>query len=306
MRRWTRFAIVAAVWLATAAMAPHSDPQTPSLQAVLQRAGAYASDYEKRFSILVAEERYEQTTRPEAVAAGGNLSRENPGGGMGQGGGRERRRALRSDYLLVRLDGGGWMPFRDVFEVDGRNVRDREDRVLELFLEPSAASVDQARRIMADSTRHNLGQVQRTINIPTLAVLLAQPDMASRFVFERDGEEPAAGRQAWILAFREQTRPTLIKTSRGQDLLLSGRLWVDPASGTILKTSMTAADPAVRAVVTVTFREDETLKLWVPAQMDEHYSSPHQSDVITCTAIYTNYRRFGVSTDEQIRKPPPS
>lgn len=78
---------------------------------VLKRAGAYALDYEQKFALLVAEERYEQRAIKRGNA-GGPPSRPNPGWDVGS----EMKRVLKSDYLLVRLDGGGWMPFRAVFE----------------------------------------------------------------------------------------------------------------------------------------------------------------------------------------------
>lgn len=265
----------------------------PTADEVLRRAGAYAAGYESAFSLLVAEERYEQRTeQPDALLAGGNLSRSNPGGGMGSGGARQQRRVIKSEFALVRLDAGGWMPFRDVFEVDGRKVRNRDDRLASLFKTPTTQSFDLAAAIMAESTRHNLGRVQRTINVPTLAVLLARPDLARRFRFDRDGDEVVAGRPAWKFAFREVTTPSLVRTSRGLDLLLTGTLWIDPATGVVVQTSLTAADPQVRATVRVTFAHDAGVDLWVPATMDEHYSSPSDRDVILCTATYSNYRKF--------------
>lgn len=282
-----------------------SAAQPPTITEVMRRAGQYALEYEQKLSLLVAEETYQQRSKPTLDAMqGGNLSTSNPSGRFGADLGREERRILKSDYLLVRLDGGGWMPFRDVFEVDGRKERNREDRILNLFLKPSATSLDQARRIMADSTRYNLGSVERTTNIPTLAVLFAQPDLASRFRYDRAGDQTVAGRSAWVFAFREVARPSLIKTSKGEDLALTGRLWIDPATGVILKTNLVAATADVRAIVTVTFREDKLLALWVPARMEETYHS-RGSDEITCVATYSNYRRFNVATDEQLKKPPP-
>ncbi len=278
--------------------------QAPTMNDVMRRAGVYALEYEQKFSLLVAEETYEQTTRSTMAAVqGGNLSTANPGGG-GRELGREQRRVLKSDYLLVRLDGGGWMPFRDVFEIDGRKERNRQDRVLNLFLKPSATSLDQARRIMADSTRFNLGSVRRTINIPTLVVLFAQPDLASRFDYDREDEETVDGRPAWAFAYKDVARPSLIKTSKGEDLPLTGRLWIEPSTGVVLKTNLVAADADVRAIVTVTFREDKDLGLWVPARMEETHGS-RGSEEITCVATYSNYRRFKVATDERMKKPPP-
>lgn len=302
--------LMAAVASVVAVAGAGAGAQEPALADVLLRAEQYVADYERRFSLLVAEEHYvQEIRRPDTAAVGGgNLTRANPGGGFapGGGGGVTQRRALRSDYLLVRLDAGsGWMPFRDVFEVNGKAVRDREDRLVKLFIErASDASFDQADQIMADSTRHNIGAVARTINIPTLALLFLHPDLQSRFEFTRDGTETVSGREAWVLQYKETRRPTLIKTSNGRDLALAGRLWVDPSTGVILRTNMTAADPIVRATVTVTFREDADLDFWVPAQMDEHYKASRDINDIHGMATYTNYRKFAVSTDENLRKPP--
>ena len=287
------------------------ETQSPTVSEVLSRASRYVAAYENRFSVLVAEERYVQETRRQTVTTGGNLSQQNPGGGFSGPRGAEQRRVLRADYLIVKLEGGGgWMPFRDVFEVDGRAVRDREDRLAALFLKPSASSFAQAARIMAESTRHNIGSITRTINIPTLALLLLHPDVVSRFTFTR-GDVDAEG--DWAIEYREEARPTLIKTmARGAhglasptaDLPLRGRMWIDPISGALSKTELVASDALLQTKIVVTYRHDPTLDLRVPAQMDEFYSTPADERDIVGTATYTNYRRFQVSTAEAIKKPP--
>ena len=96
-------------------------------------------EYEQRFSMLVAEEDYYQ--RSERPMEAGNPSRtRGPVAGNCWPSGNDRARRLRSDYRLVRSDEGGWLPFRDVFEVDGRRLRDREDRMVRLLLHPSLSS----------------------------------------------------------------------------------------------------------------------------------------------------------------------
>jgi hypothetical protein len=278
---------------------------TATAEDLLDRVTAYVSEYEKAFSLLVSEEYYVQEIR-RPLNPGANLSRANPGGGM-QGGDVRSRRVLRSDYLLVQLGpGSGWMPFRDVFELDTNRIRDREDRLAKLFLANETERFELADRIMAESTRHNLGNVTRTINIPTLAVMFVHPRVRDRFTFVRDGEELVGDRTVQRLRYRETTRPTLIKTTRGRDLVLEGQLWIDEDTGAVVKTALTAADPAVRATVTVTFRRDEELAIWVPQQMDEYYKAQNALDEIFATATYSNVRRFEVNTDEKIRKPPPS
>lgn len=286
------------------AQAPVSEP---TLDQVLARAAAYVNDYVERSSLLVAEERYvQEIRRSDNNPVAGNLSRTNPGGGFSSGGGVRKRQVLRSDYLLVRLGGGGgWMPFRDVFEVNGSTVADRNDRLTKLFLDPSPTSFDQATRIMVDSTRYNVGSVTRTVNIPTLALMFLHPEIRGRFAFTHAGVDTVASRAVWAVEYRERSRPTLIKTTRGRDLPATGRVWIDPATGAVLRTAMTAADPLVRAAVTTTYREDVALQFWVPDQMDEHYVTGSDADEILGYATYTNFRRFTVNTDDVMRRPPP-
>mgnify|MGYP003694380831 CR=1 FL=1 len=40
-----------------------------------------------------------------------------------------RHRELKSDFLLVKVGPLEWLPFRDVYEVDGTPIRDREGRL---------------------------------------------------------------------------------------------------------------------------------------------------------------------------------
>ena len=290
-------ALVALLTTSLAAQSP------PALAGLLARATQYVVNYEQAFSVLVSEEHYvQEIQRP--TDPGSNLSRANPGGGM-RAGGPVKRQVLRSDYMLVQLGPGhGWMPFRDVFEVNGSRVRDRQDRLIKLFQSNDAARFDQADKIMAESTRYNIGSVKRTINIPTLGMMLLHPSVRERFGFEHEGSDTIGGHVVERIAYRETTRPTLIRTARGSDILLQGQFWIEPATGTIVKTSLTAADPAVRAVVTVTFRPDDALAIWVPQQMEEYYKEARSIDEITAKATYTVVRRLHVTTTEKIGKPP--
>jgi len=88
-------------------------------QRVLAKAVDYVAGYQRQYSMLVAEERHVQRTRTE-------------------------QQTLRSDVLLVRPPGlDAWVSFRDVFEVNGRPVRDREDRLKRLFLDGSPEALKQ-------------------------------------------------------------------------------------------------------------------------------------------------------------------
>lgn len=264
---------------------------------IIGSAMRYVMAYEQKFSLLVAEETYvQELQRPPNP--GDNLSQRNPGGGMRAGGAIERR-VIKSDFLLVQLggDGEGWMPFRDVFEVKGAKVRDRDDRLLKLFQGNDSERFEKGALLSGDTAKHNLGNVARTINIPTLAMMFLHPRVNERFEFTDEGEETIDGRVLRRAAYREAARPTLIKTTRGRDLALTGRLWIDPFTGTIVKTELNAADPAVRCAITVTFKRNEALDFWVPSQMDEYYKAALGLDEILATATYTNFRRFLKAVD---------
>jgi hypothetical protein len=259
---------------------------------VLSSGMRYVMNYEQQFALLVSEEHYvQELQRPPNP--GDNLSRTNPGGGM-RAGGALSIQTIKSDFLLVQLgmDGEGWMPFRDAFEVKGKKLRNRDERLLKLFLGSDKDAFEKATRFNEASVKHHLGNVARTINIPTLGMMLLHPRVNERFEFTDGGEEAITGRVLRKAIYREAARPTLIKTTRGRDLALTGTIWIDPFTGAVVKSEMNAADPAVRCQVVVTFRRDEALEMWVPDKMEEYYKAALAVDDILATATYTNTRKY--------------
>ncbi len=259
---------------------------------VIGSAMRYVMAYEQKFALLAADETYvQELQRPPNP--GDNLSRSNPGGGM-RTGGAGTGQVIKADFLLVQLggDGEGWMAFRDAYEVKAAKVRQRDDRLLKLFQLNDPERFEKAAAIGAETAKFNVGNVARTINIPTLAMMFLHPRVNERFEFTDEGEETIDGRVLRRAAYREMARPTLIKTTRGRDLALTGRLWIDPFTGTVVKTELNAADPAVRCAITVTFKRNEALDFWVPSQMSEYYKAALSLDEIVATATYSNVRRF--------------
>ena len=110
--------------------------EAPSLAAVLAAAGQYVTQFRDQLSGIVAEERYRQRASTPSLTTKGFLDS------------RVRRRELRSDFLLIRPEGEDrYYGFRDVFEVDGRAIRDRQERLTRLFLDPSLSADRQIRGI---------------------------------------------------------------------------------------------------------------------------------------------------------------
>jgi hypothetical protein len=253
-----------------------------TLSELLFRANESVIDYEQRFSNAVAEENYTQ----RIIRADGSIAGE---------------RQLRSDILLILLPGAdSWLGFRDVFEVNGRPVRDRDLRLQALFLDEVRLAVDQALEISQESARYNIGQVKRTVNLPTIALSFLHPLNQHRFAFEKIGELSVDNRQTWAIRYHERVQPTVVQTQSG-DLFAHGTLWLDIQNGKALRTHLVLGDAMsdVRTTIKVNYWHNEDIGTLVPAVMDELYENPKDASAtrIEATAVYSNFRKFDVSTD---------
>ena len=283
--------VTAVVVVATAtAMAAAHTAAPATLDALLARAGAYVTQFEARFSNVVAEEHYKQ----QAPAARTGTTMGGPG---------VVRRELRSDFLLVKVpDRDSWVPFRDVFEVDGKPVRDRQERLTGLFLQPETIAVDQARKIAEESSRYNIGDVLRTINVPVLALIVLRPQYQPRFTFSNLQRDRRAGPDVWSIEFHEHERPTIIRGEGGKDLPSSGRFWIEAPDGRVVKTELMVDDSQVHAIITTDYRPDESFGFNLPSRMREQYTTGPRMSRIIGTATYSKFRRFNVETDQTLRK----
>ncbi len=205
---------------------------------------------------------------------------------------------LVSDFLLVQVPGEGWLPFRDVFERDGRQVRDRQERLSTLFLTGSSRSAfEQARAIMNEGARYNIGNVSRNINVPTLPLPFLLAQNRHRFSFKAGKRDEAPG---FVIEFKETARPTFISTTNGRDLPVSGRFWVDERDGTVLRTEVDALDTSLDAHFVVTYEPDASIGLRVPVRMEERMRRARDPMEIHGVATYSRFRRFQVNTSEEL------
>jgi hypothetical protein len=258
--------------------------EPPAVAALMRRAGDYVTRFAQTFSNVVTEEHYVQ-----------NVSAGVPSGLLRSGGQRD----LRSDLLLLRVGGlVEWQPFRDVFEVGGSPVRDRDERLARLFTQPSSAVLARAEAIAQESSRYNIGGVQRTVNTPVHTLLFLRPALQPRFQFRLDGSDGALGPDVWIVKYEEHGRPTLIRGDRDSDLPSSGRFWIEGATGRVLRSELLTFSGAGSARVTTTFRVDSETEIAIPVEMREEYQL--QRGRITATATYGHFRRFAVSTSSKI------
>ena len=284
-----------AVLAAALALAPIS-AQEPALDTVLDRAGKYVVEFQRQLSGVVAEERYVQDVRYPL----GNGVRYNPL--------LARHRELKSDLLLVKPIGGDrWIQFRDVFDVDGKTVHDRSERLMRLFLNPSASSASQVQRITDESSRYNIGNLYRTVNVPVLALAVLDPANQPRFRFKRgDHREPLLEHQVaraadlWVIEYQEVQKQTMIRTTNGRDLAARGRFWLEPATGQVVASELIAEDVAIKGTVAVDYQLDPAIGLLMPAEMRERYEVRHDSSRVDGTATYGHFRQFQVKVDEKL------
>ena len=280
----------AAALLAAAVVALHASAlpaqQPVTVDDVIARAAAYVESFVEQLSSVVMEEDYRQTYF--------RTSRANPA-----------HTHLVSEFLLVRVNGvGAWVGFRDVFEINGRQIRDRQDRLATLFLGDATTALAQGQRIAQESARYNLGSTERTINVPTFALFFLHPSNTRRFRFEKKDEGCVDEDTAWDIRFKETEHPTLTSGFEGISLPSRGRFCLDPTSGRVIETEVELHHPsagrgrlATDIEVRVRFALEPRLNLWVPVEMRESYSE-RGGGRTTSTAKYRNYRQFSVTVTE--------
>ena len=265
-------------------------PPASDLVPILEAAAQYVHRYAETFGNVVAQEVTRQWSQAD----------------------QRHTRALRSDLLFVTFPTGPipWATFRDVFEVDGQAVRDREARLEKIFRSyPPAEAVRRANALVREGTRQDIGRAYRTVNIPTLALLFLSAENQPRFSFTRRGERFIGGFHGVEVAFEEKARPTIVHDGDRHDLPVSGRFWIDPDRGTVLRSEATYRFGAARAlaVVSTEYRRESGLDIFVPSEMKELYYDEAESplpvfhDRVEATSRYSDYRRFEVSVEEKAK-----
>jgi hypothetical protein len=250
----------------------------PDLQTLLGLASAYERRFVGEFENVVAEEIYVQEMSTP-----------------------RRKRTIKSDYLFVRYpDTPGLMALRDPFEVDGKPVRDAisADRMMKLFTSPGSNSMLRARALAEEGARYNLLDIG-TLNNPVLTMVLLQENYRPRLHWNLAGIEKSLGPAIRTVRFEEFRIPSLFKMGANQDMLVRGLLWVDEATGRVVKTRLQAGPFRVPPEIVTTFRHDDELGIDVPAKMEDWY--PDRQGEVRGVATYGRFRRFKVQTEESLK-----
>lgn len=257
------------------------------LQAILSRAAEYVAVYEDRQlgNVLVAET-YLQTVSMHT----------------GRTGNARQQRRLESDFLIV-LVGADRMGIRKVNRVDGVDVKSSEVD-LTAMMDDSPEGVRKRIAVLTEeSSRFNIGPVLRHINLPTFALKVVRRENAPRFSFTQRGTDKINGIQGVEVRFQEVRGPTLVHGLHGESLPSSGAVWIEPATGRVLKTEFEVENPYAKAKgrITVTYSANKALGILVPDDMKERYET--DDGVVECTANYSKFRSFNVDVKSDIQAP---
>ena len=272
-------------------LAASSQPQNaPELMTVLHRATEYVARYEAELGNLIGAEEYVQNAvwlDPNRRVVAKRLQRR-----------------VSSDFLIIQV-GAEWVALRKATRVDGSKVKETEPAFEDAFDNSPEANEKLLLAMKGESTRYNIGDIIRTINVPTVALKVLRESEFSRFAFERAGSSKIEGVQTWAVRFREEGAPTLVLGEKNQFLYSNGTLWIEPETGRVLRTEFNVESPYIRsrvkARIVVTYAEGKNMKMLVPSLMDEHYES--EFNTVDCKAYYSNFRPFEVDVKFEIHPP---
>ena len=261
----------AAAVIALSLLWPAAATADRKLPEIVLRASRYVDDFVQRFSNVVAEERYvQESSYPH------------------------RRRELRSDFLLVSPPGTiGRYQFRDVLEVDGAAVHDRNERLTRLFLDAPSDALQRAKDVAHESERYNLAYIG-TLDQPLLAIGFLQSRYVSRFRYIIGSVEKSSGANVRYVGFVETSRPTIIRSNAAHgDFPAHGYFLIDEVSGRVVRSEITLGQGVPPPRIVTSFRFDDDLQLNVPVEMRDPLG----------VATYGRFRQFSVETDERVRLP---
>jgi hypothetical protein len=219
--------------------------QPPALADVLKAAADYVLKFAGPAMVIEAEE---QQTQYDTSS--------------GQIGGSRR---LKSDFVVVALDDGRVSSFRDTFEIDGRPLRERQNRLLDLLRSTDDTTVDRLGELSEASVRSYISPNLYVLGDPTLPLQFLRQQNQPRFAFKPDGVRTMDGRQVAIVRFSEEGAERFIQTP--EKAPVTGRLWIDAGTGAVRQAELVFSGKEFNLRSTTKYALDQKLGLWLPSEM---------------------------------------
>ena len=204
-------------------------------------------------------------------------------------------RHVVSDFLLVQhpASPGDLLTYRDVIQVNGNPVPDRQQRLEELFLKPSALVAERVRQITQSAAQ----QVSPLLN-PIFVLAFLQADFQGRFELTATSAGSDWPAEVKAVRFVEVAKPTILRGgTRGElDVPVRGTAWIETATGRVLQTELLVPSGRSTTSIVTKFVLDPRLQIMVPDQM--------RTENPKGLATYSNFRRFNVQTDTAVDTKP--
>ncbi len=257
MKRISGLAMLAAA----AVLSPPVAAQTGVTAAdVLRAASGYISTYASKLSGVTLQEEYTLLD-----VSGGRIVYS---------------RRISSDLVLLDLN-GRVVGLRDPFAVDANALRERTPRITTVLARPSQATWQRAQDYANESLRYFQDEIIIRLNDPTLALRFVDPDHDMRSTFKIDGKKKIEGIETVGLAFQETkvkppATPNYVLPTPG-NAWARGKLWVEPATGRVLRTELSMQSDTETARITVEYSHDAELDLFLPASMTDTYEVSERS-----------------------------
>lgn len=190
------------------------------------------------------------------------------------------------------------MVLRDVLEVDLAPIAGQPDRLLRVATNPTRAALADAMRATADSARYNIGTLPRAITIPTTALTFLRVENQAQSSFEFDGMKTLGKLDVAVVKFKATNDSPAI-----DDTTTTGRFWIEPASGRVVRTELASTSHLCDAKVEVQYASQPGIAVWVPVRMFEQYDvviPTHNIGRVSSAigahvdglATYQNFRQF--------------
>lgn len=281
-----RSVVIVPAILALALIAPARvtvSAQEPALADVLAKAAQYAAGFADASRMLVCEERAEQTFIQVMTNINGGVEYKPMGG----------RKWVAEMVVIASPDeeksGFPWREFRDVLSQDGKVAREKS-RLGGLAIKPLAQAYGEAQAATTEAAGVRLGRFLRAGFLPRIAAVLLHASNQSRFEFKRGGERTIAGVKTREVRYVEKTGPTIFMNG-DRPAPMSGSLWIDPATGAVLASTLRNSDGGkLSDETTTTCKLDQVTGLWLPSQITEKMEDGDDSSKVEGTTTFSNWR----------------
>ena len=282
-------------------------PTPAEIDQWIARYKATGAEYAKVFLNLVAEE----TKVIETFDSSGRLN---------------KRREIVSDLLVYqssRSSGGQTTELRDIRSVDGRPVKNRDKRILDLIRQAGKRdSVEKEIALIARESLRYDGDCSANNTTGPGSV-----DFSDYFRFEWVGRDQIGGSEVVLIDYREVGSSMWSALLSGEykrmglsAVFVRGRLWLDATTSQLRQERFEVAGvhPAVSEPVTLVrlrrenTHADNSIGILTPQRIVIEYFFPPKTrknlppsfDLVCRTTLtYDTFRRFDVTTHQTIAPP---